>query len=181
MGMRLFLGTFVKSNEIETSYQEIKEKFQNVIEGKWVEPWNLHFTYHFLGDVEYIDAKRLFMEIKDICRVYDDELEFVGLGTFPQNRNPKVLFMEIIDNKLVLQEIHSMLGKVLVRNGFEIDEREFHPHLTLLRVKHSNTQKVLDLIYGFKNRKFGSIKKFEVNLIESKLTSKGPKYSTFSF
>lgn len=179
--MRLFLGTFVKSDEILLNYHSVRKKFNSFVKGKWVEPINLHFTYHFLGEVNIVMAKELYSEIQSICREYEANLDFIGLGTFPPKQNPRVLFMRIIDENKVLKEIHSNLSKILKKNNFQIDDKEFYPHLTLVRIKHSNVLKVKEIITEFEGKKFGSLGKFTVDLIESQLSIAGPKYSILYF
>ena len=43
---RLFIAS-----PIEFSlYQALKKDFKDVVDGKWVEGWNLHLTFRFIGD-----------------------------------------------------------------------------------------------------------------------------------
>ena len=45
--MRLFIASPV----ILSHYDVIKNDFEGIVEGKWVEEENLHLTWVFLGDV----------------------------------------------------------------------------------------------------------------------------------
>lgn len=179
--MRLFIGTFVRDRDIECRYIGLKEKIQTVAEGKWVEPWNLHFTYHFLGEIEDVKAKKIFKQIQPICIEYSNELIFTGLNVFPNKQNPRVLFIEIIDASSLLKKVHFDLGGILVKNGVKINDRDFHPHLTLLRIKHYDRNKFQDCLENYNSFRFGSIHNFKVELIQSILTVEGPRYSPISF
>ncbi|WP_236618753.1 DUF2905 family protein [Lebetimonas sp. JH292] len=46
--LRLFIATPIKL----PIYQAIKNDFKDVIDGKWVEGWNLHLTHKFIGEDE---------------------------------------------------------------------------------------------------------------------------------
>ncbi|MGQ9818911.1 MAG: RNA 2',3'-cyclic phosphodiesterase [Candidatus Kapaibacteriales bacterium] len=179
--MRLFIGTFVTDKGIEAQYSQLKEKIKHDVVGKWVEPWNLHFTYHFLGEIEGGKAAKIYKQIQPICIEYESELVFVGLNVFPSKQYPRVLFVNIMDTNLILNKIHFELSKILLKNGIKIDERDFHPHLTLLRIRHCNRDKFQEFLENFASIKFGTIDKFTVDLIQSKLTTEGPKYSRISY
>lgn len=179
--MRLFIGTFVNDSEIESRYVELKEKIKAGVEGKWVEPANLHFTYHFLGETDNVVAKKIFKQIQPICIEYSKELIFTGLNVFPNKQNPGVLFVEILDKNFLLKKIHYDLAKILERNGIKIDARGFHPHLTLLRIKHYNRKKLQNFLETYNSFIIGAIHNFKVDLIQSILTADGPQYSRISF
>lgn len=179
--MRLFIGTFVKNTNIKSKYIELKRKIKAEVEGKWVEPWNLHFTYHFLGEVQDKDAKKIFKQIQHLCIEYSNELVFTGLNVFPNKQNPRILFIEIVDANSLLKKIHFDLGSILVKNGVKIEDKDFHPHLTLLRIKHCNRKRFQDFLENYDTIRFGSISNFKVDLIQSILTTEGPKYSPISF
>ena len=49
---RLFTGTYIDKEIFEDIYEDMLEDFKGITTGKWVEPENLHFTYHFIGDFE---------------------------------------------------------------------------------------------------------------------------------
>ena len=46
--IRLFTGTYVDDELFRYIYNDIKDDFAGATFGKWVEPDNLHFTYHFI-------------------------------------------------------------------------------------------------------------------------------------
>ena len=173
---RLFIGTFLKSEKLIESYPKLKSDFSRIAEGKWVEEWNLHFTYHFIGEVETKIAERLMEELLPITKNYQSPIELQGLGCFPNVNSPRVLFVEIFDSKNILKEIHKNCQSVLQRYNFKFDSREFHPHLTLLRIKQVQRKEFRTLIEKYEKEDFGKVDQFFVHLIESKLTPKGPIY-----
>lgn len=176
---RLFIGTFLKTEKLLKEYPQIQKEFQNVATGKWVEEWNLHFTYHFIGEIEIETAKVLRNELNPFLKEYESEILLNGLGCFPSKRSPRVLFVKILENNGILNEIHRNCAKILNELNFEVERREFHPHLTLLRIKTYKIGLFQKNIEKYENFDFGKVNKFNVDLIESKLTKEGPIYKVY--
>ncbi|HXI10025.1 MAG TPA: RNA 2',3'-cyclic phosphodiesterase [Thermodesulfobacteriota bacterium] len=59
-----------------------------------------------------------------------------GVGAFPNLKAPRVVWVGIEDNG-GLQALQKNIDERLSECGFESDDRPFHPHLTLARVKSS--------------------------------------------
>lgn len=102
---------------------------------RWISPVNLHITLRFFGD---IDDDRL-REIRDaagnsISNLSGFSAELKGTGVFPRLRRPKVLWLGIDDGG-GLEKLKSGLDAELHRAGFEMEDREYRPHLTIARLK----------------------------------------------
>ncbi len=178
---RVFIGTFLKTPEIIELYPKLKSDCQNIVEGKWVEDWNLHFTYHFIGEIEEEIIKELLADLKQILMEFNNPLEMVGLGCFPNTSYPRVLFIQIIDPTKILTEIYHFCKNVLIRHNIPVENRPFHPHLTLLRIKSAKKKEFIKIVQNYSQTNFGKVSNFLVNLIESNLTPKGPIYKVISY
>lgn len=174
---RIFLGTYFKTDDFLCHYDEIKNDFENVTKGKWVEIENLHFTYQFLGDVQVNIVPKIIASLRDCLTFYSFPLELKGLGCFPNQQRPNVLFANIIDSQKILPKIHSEMDKILLDYGFEPEKRKFTPHLTLQRLKFADNDLFKKNIEKFKDVLFAEQTGFEVNMLESKLTPAGPIYT----
>ncbi|ROL62134.1 RNA 2',3'-cyclic phosphodiesterase [Bacteroidetes/Chlorobi group bacterium ChocPot_Mid] len=173
---RLFIGTFIKSDTFFEGYKKIVNEFSGKIYGKWVELENLHFTYKFIGDVDIEKVPELISTIDCELREFNSNFILKGLGIFPNVKNPRVFFVNIINSDRRIFEIYKTIEDKLTRIGYEKEKREFRPHLTLLRVK-SVTAQFQSILPKFANVEFALVNKFYVNLIESQLTPKGPIYT----
>ncbi len=173
---RIFIGTFVKNDDFSKKYPKIIADFSKCVIGKWVELWNLHFTYHFLGETNSKTLEKLKIDLRDFLKEYAFDLKFKGMGAFPNFSSPRVLFVNIIDENRILNDIHTGIKEILQNFEFQLDEREYHPHLTLLRIKSVNKSEFRKLIQSYQDTPSFEIKGFQVNLIESKLTPRGPMY-----
>jgi 2'-5' RNA ligase len=106
-------------------------------EVNWIRPQQMHLTLKFLGDVP--DT-----ETPDICRVTSAvaaqfepfEVTFRGAGAFPNLRDPRTLWIGIEDGADELKRLAAALENALKSElGYGKEQRGFHPHLTIGRVK----------------------------------------------
>ena len=107
-------------------------------EVNWVQPQQMHLTLKFLGDVA--DT-----ETPDICRVVEKvaaahepfEIPFRGLGAFPSADHPRTLWIGLADGADELKSLQAAIDEALKKElGYAKEQRGFHPHLTIGRVKH---------------------------------------------
>lgn len=145
---------------------------------KWVKPEALHLTLKFLGNIDEIEADKL----KNIMDKISNEhpcfdLSCSGIGTFPlKSRNPKVIWVGIENNSFV-KGVYEDIEKEAERIGFSREKRNFHPHLTLGRVKKKpEIQKLLPELERTKDNHFGITKVDKLTLFKSTLTPQGSVY-----
>jgi 2'-5' RNA ligase len=107
---------------------------------------SIHFTLKFLGDIDEekvgLISEVLERSVQDSSRF---NLRIEGMGTFPSLRNPRVVWMGIPANQVLL-DLQERIEKKLVPHGFEAENRPFRPHLTLARIK---SRKHLDQLQHF--------------------------------
>ncbi len=103
---------------------------------RWVRPDGIHLTLKFLGDV---DASRL----KEVSRALQAETPshprcdytVGGLGAFPNASRARVIWVGLEDPEACLHRLHTGIEAAMARLGFREEPRDFHPHLTLGRVR----------------------------------------------
>ena len=127
--MRLFIAINFDKATVErllTVERELKARSQS--DASWSPPRNLHLTLAFLGEVE---SKRL-PELRSIVGGLNAfprfELRFDRIGSFGE----RVLFAGIRRSD-ELAQIHALLTTELQSSGFDVEAREFKPHVTLAR------------------------------------------------
>ena len=69
------------------TYDVIKNDFDGIVEGKWVEEENLHLTWVFLGDVA--DPQPVIEKLQDVPPL-ESEITILSLGFF--GHPPRILF-----------------------------------------------------------------------------------------
>ena len=142
---------------------------------KLVEEKNLHFTLHFLGNV---DEGRI-PELSQLLQAVEGdsfEVELVGLGCFRPQR-PRVIWIGCTMGADHLIEHQQFLGKQLRAHGFPSEKRKYSPHLTIARVRSGeNRAQLMKLVDEHKNYDFGKLRVNAIKLKKSTLTPKGPIY-----
>ena len=170
---RLFVAHMVnikRAQEVRRTVDKLK------IQGKWVEPENLHFTYRFLGDFEVDRVDSLKFELKEKLKgLKAPEVTYRGLGVFPNLKSPKVLWIGVDSEDIF--PVKEQIDLALEKFGFENEKKVFRPHVTLMRIKRlKHSIKFKSFLYSMREEVFLTGVASSVSLIESKLTEKGPIY-----
>jgi 2'-5' RNA ligase len=101
-----------------------------------VEPEDFHLTLHFLGATPARLVDDLRREIGALCharRAFD--LEAGGLGCFPDDLNPRVVWLGFRDRSGGLEELFRASRRILMAYRLFELPAEMVPHLTLARVE----------------------------------------------
>jgi 2'-5' RNA ligase len=143
----------------------------------WVKPAALHVTIRFLGEVEPDEVERLKPLLATPIPVAPFDIAWRGIGTFPNNRHPRALWLGVIDGAAQLAAIEAEISKRIAGAAVELEDRVLLPHLTLGRVKMAGAgidwPKVLQAC-----EVRGAISHVDkVSLYQSKLSQFGPNYT----
>jgi len=101
----------------------------------WVPAANLHLTLRFLGSI----GEELVEGVAGACqrvaaRHQPFEAKAVGLGAFPSAQKPNILWVGV-EAPPALAALQREIEGAMVELGFEKEERAYHPHVTVGRVK----------------------------------------------
>ena len=142
---------------------------------KLVEPQNLHFTLHFLGNV---DEQRI-PELTDILMKQEGtvfDIGLVGLGCFRPQR-PRVIWIGCTTGANQIIQHQQAIGRELRVHKFPSEKRKYSPHLTVVRVRSGvNRIQLMEIVNQHTNKEFGSCQVKAIKLKKSTLTPKGPIY-----
>jgi 2'-5' RNA ligase len=104
---------------------------------KWVKFGNLHITLKFLGEIDEKKKVEISPAIEEICSRHKSfQAQLSGIGCFPNPGNPRVLWVGVEQGSDTLCTVSADIEKALAHFGFK-EERRFHPHLTIGRIKKS--------------------------------------------
>jgi len=144
---------------------------------KWVESWNLHVTLFFLGDTEEELIGEISQSLSDKFKnTKSFILRYSGLGVFKNVYNPKTIWFGI-EKSENLQKLKSDINHAMNLVGFNVEAREFRPHLTIARTKFLKDKNQLkELINKYCQLDIQDTEIKEIIFYESKLTAKGPIY-----
>jgi 2'-5' RNA ligase len=180
--VRLFtaveIGEDVRS-ELSRTIDELKRRIaQSAPHARvtWVKPEQLHLTVRFIGQADPELGHRILAALERPLRVPAFELTIEHTGTFPPKRPPRVLWAGItagLDHLHALeQEVRGRLDAIIPAD----DDRDYHPHLTLGRVKNPAGLRPAVLLKGLEEAVFGAVRVGAVTLFESRLSPTGPTY-----
>lgn len=148
---------------------------------RWVPVSNIHLTLKFLGDSDPADLTRLGGLLEGIAaRCRPAELVVGGLGCFPNNRQPRVIWvgMQIPPQ---IKEMQQSTEAAAQRIGYAREERPFSPHLTLGRVqKNASREEVAQIAGALSAVTVGELGRFEaggITLFRSDLRPTGSIYT----
>ena len=176
--MRLFIAIAIPE-DIRTVFASLLKEFRAMApQVKWVRAENLHVTLKFLGETDSAKPGALQNVLGAVRSTDPVNLEFRGLGFFPNEKRPRVFWagMEASPN---LKTLVADIDQAAHRLGFPLEERPFTPHLTLARFSLPGIPpKLLQAVNEKNAQSFGSLRTQEFHLIESKLKPTGAEYTT---
>jgi 2'-5' RNA ligase len=177
--IRLFFGAQVSMATLESVAATAEAMRRAAYEGgyqiRWVAPANYHITLKFLGDAspEIVTAIRDRLEPR-LASLPSFELTARGVGAFPDPGNARVIWAGVDDPSGGMSRIAEILESELDELGFRREERAFHPHITMGRVKRVDD--VSRILQSFTEQKFRSSRIESVTLFESIMKSSGSEY-----
>ena len=180
--MRTFIAVDL-DDRLKTHFIHIIKKLDTGDRGlKWITRQGMHITLKFLGEIsesQKSDVERVLDKVTNKHSSF--LLKFRGTGAFPQNsKNPSVLWIGLDKNE-ALETLHADIEEELAGLGFPKDNRPFHPHLTLCRIKKkSQLHPVLSRHQQNHREHFGDIIVKKVIYYKSTLMPTGAKYTVLS-
>jgi 2'-5' RNA ligase len=142
--MRTFIAIPIPEPSLEMLEQMQRNLKASRAEVRWTRIASIHLTLKFLGEVDPAVipamAEALVVTSKE-ARHFD--LQLAGLGCFPNENNPRVVWCGIQGDTDVLSHLQAGVETVCADFGFPPEDRPFRPHLTLGRVKGRKNLKAL--------------------------------------
>lgn len=167
------------NKEIHSALSKIQNDLRRTgADVKWVKPANIHLTLKFLGNIN----TELIPEIKKILSKISQSYtgfaaELTELGAFPRLQSPRVIWAGMQAGKEKVISIAKELEDNLSKIGIPKEEKDFHPHATLGRIKSPMNR--LKLVEALSSKTKISPLNFQVEkitLFKSTLMPQGPIY-----
>lgn len=130
---RLFLGVDPSLDDRMALATLLEPLFP--LPGRVVPPENWHITLRFLGSTDDVTADRLVHALDESALGGPFDIRLAGLGAFPRPARAGVLWMGVEDESSRLAELNRIAEESARAVGFEPEERPFHAHLTLSRLR----------------------------------------------
>ena len=146
---------------------------------RWVRPSSIHLTLKFLGNINPAQVENI---ASVMVQVVQDEppigLLLGGLGAFPSQRKPRVIWVGLKGEVQRLGQIQARLENGLEPLGFTREKRPFRPHLTIGRIKdRRRLHSLVDAMTALELPQFNSFDADEIILYKSDLRPTGAIYT----
>jgi 2'-5' RNA ligase len=105
---------------------------------------------------------------------------FAGLGLFPAHRAPRVLWLGLSTGAAEAIDLQRRVAARLSTIGVTIEERAFHPHLTLARWREARNADRRRIAAADHGTEVARIDVGAVTLYQSRLSSSGPTYAVLA-
>ncbi len=167
----------VQAEQIQNELNEIKAPV------RWEKSYKLHMTLKFLGDTDTDTIHKVensLLEITTKQRPF--WVRYNGLGCFPNTKNPRIIWIGCTPLSPDLEKLQNTIEENCAKIGFKKETREFHPHITIGRVKvrsGKDRRMLPDLIKKMESVTFDSLENevHSVLLMKSELRPGGSVYS----
>jgi 2'-5' RNA ligase len=148
---------------------------------RWVPTQNMHLTLKFLGDTttSHLDfLKQMLARTADAHPQFN--LQLGGLGSFPNSRKPRLLWIGI-HAPADLASLQKSIETDAIRLGYEQEERPFSPHLSIGRVRQNlgqpELQKIRTTLDTIQLGNIGIARVDSIHLFKSDLQPSGSIYT----
>jgi 2'-5' RNA ligase len=148
----------------------------------WERAEKLHLTLKFFGGVEPGRAGALAEALaRCAAGVRPFALCLEGAGVFPAPARPSVIWLGLSDPSGELARLHARIEDECAAANFPRDQRPFHPHVTLARVR-SATRETRSLARQHLEHAFAPVafEVSEITLMSSRLAPGGSVYTPLS-
>ena len=141
-----------------------------------VPPEQIHLTLRFIGDID----GTLFQDVRECLAGVEARaltLSIRGVGHFPPRGMPRVVWAGV-EPAAALQTLRSSINQALAAVGIPVEERAYHPHITIARLKNSPIGRVADFLTSNSLLQSPPFTVNSFTLFTSSLTAKGAIHSS---
>ncbi len=172
--------------EVQILQQELKMMLEGLCKVGWVKTEGFHLTLKFLGNVQVSQIPEIAGTVERVVASFSPfPIDIGGVGVFPNRRAPRVIWVGVKTEGDVLARMQQGIEEALCPLGFEPENRPFHAHLTIGRVKSTgsggNSLTSEDILAKWlaqnQDKGCGRFKVREVLLMKSELRPDGAVYT----
>ncbi|WP_049929062.1 RNA 2',3'-cyclic phosphodiesterase [Halopiger goleimassiliensis] len=178
--MRLFVSVDLP-DEMASAVADLQAEFADASGLNVTDPEQAHVTLKFLGDV---DEDRVPALERELAAAVDDAgvdpftVRYGGLGVFPSLEYISVVWFGVEEGGERLTRLHEAVEERTTAMGFDPEDHDFTPHVTLARMEHAGGKDLVQDLVRERDPTVGETTVEEIRLTESTLTDDGPVYST---
>lgn len=136
--LRLFVAVEIPLEIRTRMYDVVAELKTTDADVRWEGIEKLHITLKFLGNTKEELLPQLAEVLEQVAQRFTPfDVRYGTIGRFPAKGQPRVIWIGVIEGQDVLTSLARVVDERMTGLGFSLEERPFHPHVTLGRVKGS--------------------------------------------
>jgi 2'-5' RNA ligase len=139
--MRTFVAVNVSSGTTKAAQRMMRQIDETEIGAKCVRTSSMHIALKFLGEVQIEETPEI---CKAVGRAAQGMLSFMiecgGLDAFPERSRPRTVWMGVQTGVTALRQLQQRVDDETRHIGYHGETRQFHPHLTLARIRSTAEQ-----------------------------------------
>jgi len=179
-GKRIFLAIDISDAAraaCSSHIDSLRQNFPQVRVG-WERSEKLHITLKFLGPTATDVLKELETRVVVVAERHNTfKLQVGRSGSFPEKGKPRVLWIGVDGATEDLNRLQTELEQICRSLGYEPEERSFHPHITIGRIRDHRDAPALAEAHRAARIEPVEFDVRSVVIYESKLQSTGSVYS----
>ena len=182
--MRLFVSVDLP-DRLAGAVADAQERFADAAGLRFVDPEQAHLTLFFLGETapeRVSDIESALERAVDDAAVDPFDLAVGGFGVFPALEYISVVWAGVREGWGVAEttRLHEAAAEGLTALGFEGDDHEFTPHVTIARMNDARGKDLVQEVVRETDPDLGSFEVDAIRLKESTVRDDGPEYETLA-
>ena len=135
---------FIAIDLPERIKDDLIDTYQAIPGADWIDEARLHCTLRFIGNTPPHIEESLIFALRSI-HINPFSVTLKATGFFPPRKEPRILWVGI-DNAAALIHLQQKIEKACVSIGLPPETRNYHPHITVARLKRVPMEKVAHYI-----------------------------------
>jgi 2'-5' RNA ligase len=163
---------------VKKGIAEIKSQYSDMEGVSWIKPEGAHLTIKFLGEIGMDVVDGLACALEPVMeKVKPFKMKIEDAGVFPNPSKPRVLWLGVKEEKN-LKQIHLKVDEEARKVGISKEEKNYHPHITIARIKSDEPpHKLKEFLKEFKGKTLWSdVEVKSIVIYKSILRSDGAEY-----
>lgn len=178
--IRTFLAIEIPEEIRKKIYENFARLHRQTFVVKWVEVEHMHLSLRFLGDFEEeVVQNEIIPALENLSLDFKSlDLSVKGVGLFPSSEKPRIFWLGVGGALPDLKRLQFKIEKTLQAWPVHVEENDFHPHITLGRIKQMGDRKIWqEALEEYEKMDFGSFPVSSFSLFQSELMPHGPIYT----
>jgi 2'-5' RNA ligase len=180
--MRLFVSVDLP-DALADPLADLQNEFGDAPGLRFTDPEQAHLTLKFLGEVDADSVPEIEDALEaavDAAGVEPFDATVGGLGVFPSLEYISVVWVGIREDAGhgELIRLHEAVERETTALGFEPEDHEFTPHVTLARMDDARSKERVQRVVRERDPTLGTMRVAQLRLKQSDLGRDGPTYST---